>query len=513
MKTVVTFSLFICIGLLSYASSIKYPDFNKNHQLKSGDIVSKTVKYKNKYYTDLPKQLDAETYTIAVPENHNNINSKIITLPILKIKSLTNKPKEPVFLFYGGPGIANTKAWTYPHLYLLNNHDVVIVGYRGVEGSVNLESKAIAKSFKYDSEVFSEEHITKMANIVDEEFTRFKAKGIDINQYNIIAMVDDFELARKALGYNKINIIGQSYGTRLGYLYGLKYPESTNRTYLKTVNPPGKFVWEAKVLDSILLVYGEIWKKDTSNLSRSVDIVATIKSELNKLPVKWKKINIDAAKIKATMFNVMYSVEGSAQVFDAFIAAENGDYSGLAFMNMMYDMFSKMEYNWGDSFVKAMSADFDKDFNYLTGTESEIGLMGAYMSKAFATQSISNNPLTSIPEKFRSLDTSYVETLLLNGDLDVSTPINNAKAMINYLPNGHLVILNNYSHSDLGKGQYEIINKMVSGFFLTGKVDTSNLIERNADLGIPHMTAQKMGKTFYVIKRLGLMGLTIKLMM
>jgi pimeloyl-ACP methyl ester carboxylesterase len=47
------------------------------------------------------------------------------------------------------------------------------------------------------------------------------------------------EAARQALGYKKIDILSESYGTRLAYLYGVKYPGSIRRMAIIGANPPG----------------------------------------------------------------------------------------------------------------------------------------------------------------------------------------------------------------------------------------------------------------------------------
>ena len=54
-----------------------------------------------------------------------------------------------------------------------------------------------------------------------------------------------------------------------------------------------------------------------------------------------------------------YKRDGMVQIFDAFVAAGNGDFSGLAFLSMFFDQLPNMEgMNWGDNFAKAYSLKF-----------------------------------------------------------------------------------------------------------------------------------------------------------
>ena len=47
----------------------------------------------------------------------------------------------------------------------------------------------------------------------------------DVKEYSISRDVDDIEGIRKALGYDKINILGHSYGSVVAQLYAIKYAD------------------------------------------------------------------------------------------------------------------------------------------------------------------------------------------------------------------------------------------------------------------------------------------------
>ncbi len=106
----------------------------------------------------------------------------------------------------------------------------------------------------------------------------------------LIEVANDIETARKALGYQKINLLGSSFGTRIAYLTGVKYPKSINSSFLELVNVPGSCIWEPKNNDAIFKYLNDEWKKDSACVKRSPDIVKTIKNVFSKLPVKYKKI-------------------------------------------------------------------------------------------------------------------------------------------------------------------------------------------------------------------------------
>jgi pimeloyl-ACP methyl ester carboxylesterase len=504
-------ALFIVIGIFAISvpsCAQKFPQFEKGIIIKDGDILIKQGIYKNKDEKNIPKEIKADFITMAVRENRNNPKSRIITIPVLRIHSLSSKPKEPVFMLNGGPGGSNI---SYSPLWLINQHDVVLVGYRGVDGSANLNLTDFAKAMIVDSNTFSAEHLKKMGKVLKNEMEYYSNEGIDLNSYNIVEVIDDIENGRIKLGYNKINLYAISYGTRLAYIYGLRYPNSIQRSCCQCINPPGGFCWNPEVVDNILRDYGEIWKKDSSNLKRSSDIVQTLRNVFTKLPVKWNKIIIDPIKVRVMMFNLLYSTNGAAQVFDAFVAAENGNYSGLACLVMMFDMLPEMGINWGDYIMKGGTADYVSGKNYITGTDSKENLLGADQSKLFAIIDLSDINISLIPEKYRNIDTSYVNTLLINGNLDVSTPLSNARELIKYLPNGRLIEVSDCSHNDTDSKQSEVFKKLVKEYFLTGQVKADDFKDIPANLGIPKKSLQQMGKTFYKLKRLGLLKIVAKM--
>jgi len=493
------------------AQKNKFPEVNID-TAKAGDfLISKGYskrKSKNKEY---PKKLITTYATIVVPENREKKDSRLITLPVKKIHSLSKNPKEPIFILFGGPGMSNLRV--APFRWLLADHDIVMVGYRGVDGQVLIEAPSFPETMKTEGSPFSSENLQKMGEAIYTDFKVLKRKGIDIDAYNMIEVINDFEVARNVLGYKKINLFSFSYGTRVAYLYGLIHPESINRSMMEAVNPPDCFVWKPRQIDSIFIDIGEQWKKNPECVVKSPDILKTISTVLDSLPRKWRKITINPDKVKMMMFYMGYTQKGITQLFDAFVVAENGDYSGLAFLCMAYDLLPNMKgMMWGENLAKAVSADFYPEKDYESAMDPEGSIIGSPMSKIFGVAKYGGWKIKSIPEEYRNLRESNVETLMLSGTIDLSTPAQNGTEMLKYLPNGHQVILKNRGHQDIGNLQVKVYIPFVKSFFLTGKVEDSEFKDLPIDFNNVKPTFQKMGKMFYRIKQLRLTGLAMKFM-
>src|SRR3954452_1546204 len=101
------------------------------------------------YATEAGK-LAADCGTLVVKENRADPQSRLIALPVTRIRSRSKHPAEPVFRLEGGPGITNMK---FPKASrVAGNHDVVLVGYRGIDGSVQLDCPEVVSALKHSAD-------------------------------------------------------------------------------------------------------------------------------------------------------------------------------------------------------------------------------------------------------------------------------------------------------------------------------------------------------------------------
>ena len=156
----------------------------------------------------------ADYGTLVVAEGADS--KKTILLPVLRIRSKSEYPAPPIFYFEGGPGGTNIKTGYLPK-HLLENHDIVRVGYRGVDGSVSLASPEVNQALKTVPDILSTDGLKALGQTVSAAAERLVGEGISLEQYAIINVVEDMEAARKALGYETINLLGASFGGAVIY--------------------------------------------------------------------------------------------------------------------------------------------------------------------------------------------------------------------------------------------------------------------------------------------------------
>lgn len=482
MKQFLTILPFLTISIFGFGCSttkIYYPSLPVTAAADSFISRAGTFETRSNKY-------EADFGTIAVLENRGKPTSRLINLPVIRIHTRAKIPAEPIFGFTGGPGISNMKWGRLDSL--LSNHDFVMVGYRGVDGSTVLDCPEVEKALKGDADPLDEESLRNIGRAWTACAQRLTAQGVDLDGYTMLEVIEDTEAARRALGYERIHLLSVSYGTRVAYLYGLRHPESIHRSAMIGVNPPGRFVWEPQIIDAQLKYYAALWSRDSLMSAKSPDLYATMRSVLSNMPRKWFVFSINPGKVKIVTFALLYHRKTATMVFDAYVAAEQGDISGLALMSLAYDYVLPSMFIWGDLASKAVSADFDSSRNYVLDMELPNAPLGSPLSKLlWGSGSYGHWPTQQLPDKFRKPNQSDIETLLLSGSLDFSTPAEFAtRELLPSLRNGKQIILSEFGHvGDIWDVRPENTSRILTSFYKTGIPDTSMnaYVSMNFDVG------------------------------
>jgi hypothetical protein len=99
---------------------------------KAGDLTLERCDYATE-----KGSYEADCGTLVVSENRADPQSRLIALPVTRIHARSAHPKEPVFRLEGGPGKTNMQFKNASRF--AGDRDVVLVGYRGADGSSVLD--------------------------------------------------------------------------------------------------------------------------------------------------------------------------------------------------------------------------------------------------------------------------------------------------------------------------------------------------------------------------------------
>jgi pimeloyl-ACP methyl ester carboxylesterase len=437
---------------------------------QAGDLILSPCTYEAREV-----EYEADCGTLVVPEVRDKPGSRLIALTVTRVRAKSDNPGEPIFFLAGGPGASN--AYFSRVAGLIDKHDVVLVGYRGVDGSVALDCPEVREVLGSGSAgLLSREAMGHMAEAYSACGRRLQGEGVDTDGYTVTEVIDDLEQARASMGYERINLLSQSYGTRLAMLYAWIYPERIHRSAMISVNPPGHFVWFPEIIDEQLHYYAGLCAKDAACSTRTDDLAESMRRVATDLPERWLFFPIKRDNVMMGTFMMLYHTDTAAQVFDAWLAADEGDPAGLALMSVMIDlMLPKLSF-LGESAAKATSVDYeyDPDRDYYAEMNPPGAILGAQAS-LLGYSAAAGWPVKRVPEELQRVQPSDVSTLLVSGSIDFSTPAQTAtEKLLPHLSNGRQVILSEFGHTgDVWYLQPEATVRLLTSFFDTGQADDS----------------------------------------
>jgi pimeloyl-ACP methyl ester carboxylesterase len=431
----------------------------------------------------------ADCGTLVVPENRADPRSRLIALPVTRIRARSGHPAEPIFRLQGGPGITNVKFSEASRF--ADDRDVVLVGYRGIDGSSVLDCPEVESALKRSTDLLGERSFRERADAFRACANRLSGDGVDLAGYSLPQRVDDLEAARKALGYGRIDLLSESLGTRIAMIYSWRYPRSIHRSVMLAVNPPGHFLWDEKTTDEQIGRYAALCAKDRSCRSRTPDLAASLRLASENIPDRWWFLPIKEGNVKAAaFFGLMNATTDGAGplaapwTIDTLLSAGQGDGSGAWFLSLLAQMAFPSEQLWGDV---AAAGRTDAAYGrrlYRTPADpgSVIGRPGTDLIWA-GGRLVDAWPANPDENEYAQVRDANVETLLIGGELDFATPPQWAtRELLPHLPNGREVVLANIGHSDdFWTYQPEAGSRLINTFLDSGRVDSSRYTRTSVD--------------------------------
>jgi pimeloyl-ACP methyl ester carboxylesterase len=188
----------------------------------------------------------AQCGQIKVPENRADPRGRQISVAFARVPAISRrKQPDPLFVLAGGPGMAATTfyAMVAPIFGRIHrDRDIVLVDQRGTgksnplncETGDEIDSRASAADIAADTRRCLKE-LSARANVA---------------AYTTSVAVKDLDRVREALGYERINLYGVSYGTRVAQHYLRHFPQHTRSLVLDGVVPPQVSLGAAMALDA-----------------------------------------------------------------------------------------------------------------------------------------------------------------------------------------------------------------------------------------------------------------------
>ena len=424
----------------------------------------------------------ADCGTLVVPEDRADPRSRLISVPVTRVLARSSHPLAPIFRLNGGPGVTNM---TFPQASrLAAQHDVVMVGYRGVDGSSVLNCPEVTAALENSGDyLLAKASLSAYSQAFASCAKRLERSGVDLAGYTMEEQAADIDAARVALGYQRIDLVSESAGTRLAMTYSWMYPNSVDRSAMIGVNPPGNFVYSGAETDQGIQRYSALCAQQPACRARTANLAASMQHTAAHMPSRWYFLPIKPGNVLVgTFLGLNDETSGGGGVLagpntlDSWISAAHGDPSGFWLLSEMAGLILPSSFVWGE-FASIGMADAQPVERYYSSGADRGSIIGNPLAEFLwgAGGLVHAWPANPGEDQYTSVPNSNVPTLLIGGTLDFQTPAQNAtKELLPHLPNGHQVILSGLGHAeDFWSYEPSASTQLLTTFYATGQVDTS----------------------------------------
>jgi pimeloyl-ACP methyl ester carboxylesterase len=404
--------------------------------------------------------INAECGTLQVLENPQDPTGRKIGLRVAKVKAISQrKYPDPLFLLAGGPGSAATDLYAQAATIfarVLRDRDIVLLDQRGTG-----QSNALL------CELDEAELMRTSGEAIEAETRRCLdtlAKHANVAYYTTSVAVQDLDRVRAALGYERINLYGSSYGTRVAQHYLRKFPGRTRSVILDGVVAPDTALGPAIALDAerALTSIFERCTRDSSCKKHFGDPTVAyhaLRTSLQAKPVNVslsdpttgepEKLEFGPLHLATVLRLATYTSEEAAVLPLALdLAHRNGNFTPLAgqFLLMSRKVGDQIAYGMHNSVVCTEDVPF-----YRPGDINRSALAATFLgtTQIDALQNLCKAwPRGPLDADLREPVHSDVPVLLLSGGNDPVTPPAAAEQAKRFLSQSLHVVL-----KDLGHGQ------------------------------------------------------------
>lgn len=416
---------------------------------------------------------------LEVFEDRAAATGRKISLRVVVIPALASNPEpDPLFILAGGPGQAATELGR--HLLseferVARTRDLVLVDQRGTGSSNPLDCEPVADD-------------APLRDHFDERFPEaeyracLKKYDADARFYTTPLAMDDLDDVRRALGYEKINLRGSSYGTRAALVYLRQHEDRVRSVILDGVAPMSLLLPLYIPRDTqraMEKLFAEC-EQTTTCAKAYPGLRARFEAHLLKLEAEPVQVTVDhpltgkpdSFTISRDMFTgalrgLLYLPEASALVPYVLDSALRGDYrpyvaagsslAGSLAKNMSQGMFL--------SVVCSEDAPFITE-EKITKEASKTWLGPGPVRKVL--QPCGFWPKGTLPPNYRDAVSSKVPVLLLSGELDPVTPPSWAEEARKTLPNSLHLALPGVGH---GTSAFGCVRTLMSSFIDRASVE------------------------------------------
>src|SRR4030095_1587749 len=444
--------------LTHFAQSAKTPANDR----KAGEIIIEPASLT----TPAGETITFELGTLYVPENRSDPKARIIGIGFARFRPPHSTGVPPTFHLDGGPGASfleglkpgNNKQ-PMPGIDLYRNiGDVVFIDQRGYSerGDV-LKFKYRTTGHPLDQPLSITRESAAYAAMSRAAVDAFSQKGFDLRGYDIKECADDVNDLRKALGYDQIILVGQSFGSQWSLAVMPRHPEIVERALLMGVEPLDfGYDMPSHVLAAVQRMWWEAGRdpklKPYLPTGGLMAAAREVLRRLEKAPVQ--------VKVKNEKTGETITITLGKEDFQRSFATERGGDQPAFVLSLYYGHYD----DWARSaltFREAREAEeviigplIDTSLGvtprreYLLRTDPAMEFLGQWDSRSYL-ETAEIWPSKDVGDDFRNEIVNHIPVVFVEGDWDTSTPIENTLRVAPFFLNGRVLIVEHGKHSAL----------------------------------------------------------------
>ena len=423
---------------------------------------------------------DARCGTFEVFENRRSRQGRKIPLRVVMIGEPDSE--EPVVYVAGGPGASVVDQAPRLVRWLrepLANRPLLLVDARGTGGSNPLFCPYQLRQEGLKSAL---ESFIPAARLPD--CRRALEQRADLAQYSTAHLVDDLDQVRAALGYEKIHLVGGSYGTRVAQVYLRRRPQALHTVTMLGVSPmdaflPSDFARDAQ--DALDALFREC-HEDEACARAFPDPAAdlkTVQARLRQAPVELQgpdggSLSFGENAFKQTLRYMLYFADSALRVPAYLRAAAEGDFEPFA--HQAWVRAGGLMQSLSDGLYLSITC--SEDVAHIDMPAARASVVGTFLGE-FRLQSqvdaCAQWPTFELPARFHRPVRARIPTLLVSGERDPVTPVAGAERVAAHLENSRHLIIPDGAHGSFTLPGIDCVGGLIAELMARRSVDGLDL--------------------------------------
>ena len=385
---------------------------------------------------------------------------------------------DPVVILTGGPGqaaSAGAAREAVEHDALREHRDIVLLDQRGTGGSHRLPCVPPSEH-AYSLILGPPPPAAAIARCRDE-----LSREADLTRYTSLDAVADLEELSRAAGWDRINLVAGSYGTRVALLTMRLHPERVRTAVLQGVSPPGSanplpFARAGQASLDALLAACAADPACAGDHRRLGQELAEVLARLSKAPAVVElpdpatgapvRVELTRALFVSRLHLMLLAGPLAVQVPGLVHLAHAGDWRPFAELAAAFGRAINEQIDFG----MQLSVICAEDAPFLTPERVAAETAGTLLGRERVDQILAycrEWPARPLPADFTAAVRTRVPTLIVAGEVDPVTPASLASAVAAELPLARLVVLPGASHVDGA----ECVGRLAAQLVTSGGLD------------------------------------------